>query len=166
MWLDPYRDIYLCLYLFIWIHPAHLGKLGKEKYWILLEPKRSISSTYQLTGSFLGWEVYWSTWRIIPFSKWLGSPASTSHVGHLEGEQPYLGDLLTMVINHLLTGMILQVPPWKQNKSPLKNDGTGTRSFLFGKVNFQGQTVQLREIHIHRSPCIPRRGGPWWNVKG
>ena len=29
--------------------------------------------------------------------------------GHLEGEQPYLGDLLTMVINHLLTRMILQV---------------------------------------------------------
>ena len=25
-----------------------------------------------------------------------------------EGEYPYLGDLLTMVINHLLTGMILQ----------------------------------------------------------
>ncbi len=29
--------------------------------------------------------------------------------GHLEGEQPYLGDLLTMVINHLLNGMTLQV---------------------------------------------------------
>ena len=28
--------------------------------------------------------------------------------GHLEGEQPYLGDLLTMVMNHLLNGMILQ----------------------------------------------------------
>ena len=27
----------------------------------------------------------------------------------MEREQPYLGDLLTMVINHLLTGMILQV---------------------------------------------------------
>ena len=32
-----------------------------------------------------------------------------SHLGHLEGEQPYLGDLLTMVTNHLLNGMILQV---------------------------------------------------------
>ena len=31
------------------------------------------------------------------------------HPSHLEGEQPYLGDLLTMVINHLLNGMILQV---------------------------------------------------------
>ena len=28
----------------------------------------------------------------------------------MEGEQPQLGDLLTMVINHLLNGMILQVP--------------------------------------------------------
>ncbi len=27
----------------------------------------------------------------------------------MEGGQPYLGDLLTMVINHLLSGMILQV---------------------------------------------------------
>ena len=27
----------------------------------------------------------------------------------MEGKQPYLGDLLTMVINHILTGMILQV---------------------------------------------------------
>ncbi len=32
-----------------------------------------------------------------------------SHLGHLEGEQPQSGDLLTMVINHLLNGMILQV---------------------------------------------------------
>ncbi len=29
--------------------------------------------------------------------------------GHLEGEQPYFGDLLTMVIDHLINGMILQV---------------------------------------------------------
>ena len=29
--------------------------------------------------------------------------------GHLEGEQPYLGDFLIMVINHLISGMILQV---------------------------------------------------------
>ena len=38
--------------------------------------------------------------------KWLGSPPFISHFhGHLEGvPQP----LLTMVINHLLTGMILQ----------------------------------------------------------
>ncbi len=49
------------------------------------------------------------TWRIIPVTKWLGSTPFMSHLGQLEGEQPYLGDLLTMVTNHLLNGMILQV---------------------------------------------------------
>ncbi len=48
------------------------------------------------------------TWRISPLTKWLVIPF-ISHVGHLEGEEPYLGGLLTMVINHLLTGIILQV---------------------------------------------------------
>ena len=33
-----------------------------------------------------------------------------SHLGNLEGEQSYLVDLLTMVIHHLLDGMILQAP--------------------------------------------------------
>ena len=37
--------------------------------------------------------------------------------GHLEGEPQYLGDLLTRVINHLLTGMILQVV---KNDPPMK----------------------------------------------
>ena len=44
-----------------------------------------------------------------PVSKWLGSPPFISHLGHLEGEQPYLRDLLTAVIGHRLAGMILQV---------------------------------------------------------
>ncbi len=46
---------------------------------------------------------------------WKGSHNPSCHLGHLEGEQPYLGALLTMVINHLLTGMILQALPrgWK-----------------------------------------------------
>ena len=37
--------------------------------------------------------------------KWLVTPFM-SQLGHLEGEQPYLGNLLTMVINHLLNGII------------------------------------------------------------
>ena len=41
--------------------------------------------------------------------KWLATPIYKPWKGHLQGEQPYLGDLLTMVINHLLAGMILQV---------------------------------------------------------
>ena len=51
------------------------------------------------------------TWRIIPVSNWLVTPIySISHLAHWEGEYPYLGDLLTMVIDHLLhPGMILQV---------------------------------------------------------
>ena len=46
----------------------------------------------------------------ISISKQLGSPPCISQKkGPLEGvPQPYLGDLLTMVIKHLLTGMILQ----------------------------------------------------------
>ena len=51
------------------------------------------------------------TWRIIPVSKWLVTPF-ISHLGHLEGEQPYLGDLLTMVINHL------QVLGWPSKHTP------------------------------------------------
>ena len=55
-----------------------------------------------------------------------------NHLRDLEGEQPQLGDLLTMVINHLLNGMILQVEytPLKTKECPLKNDGWKTlRSF-------------------------------------
>ena len=40
--------------------------------------------------------------------KWLVAHIYKPWKGHLEGEQPYLGDLLTMVINPLQTGMILQ----------------------------------------------------------
>ena len=39
--------------------------------------------------------------------------------GHLEGEQPYLGELLTMVINHFLNGMILQVGGGVKSFPPL-----------------------------------------------
>ena len=48
--------------------------------------------------------------------KWLVTPIY-KHLGHLGGEQPYLGDLLTMVINHLLNGMILQVV--RTNSQPI-----------------------------------------------
>ena len=35
------------------------------------------------------------TWRIILVTKWLVTPIYKPWKGHLEGEQPYLGDLLT-----------------------------------------------------------------------
>ena len=41
--------------------------------------------------------------------RYLEDPLFINHLGHLKGEQPYLGDLLTMVINHLPKGMILQI---------------------------------------------------------
>ena len=44
----------------------------------------------------------------------------------MEGEQPYLGDFVTMVINHLLTGMILQVG------GPLLGSGTHTEPHFWG----------------------------------
>ena len=49
-------------------------------------------------------------WRIIRVSKWLGSPPFLTHEWPFGRETlPYLGDLPTMVINHFLIGMILQV---------------------------------------------------------
>ena len=76
----------------------------------------------------------------------------------MEGEQPYLGDLLTMVINHLLIGMILQAPSrdeattarctcfrqvsrtrvsWSESKKPQgdpRND-----EFFVGKIPFKNK---------------------------
>ena len=53
----------------------------------------------------------WDDWRIIPLSKWLGSPPFISHgMAICKGNVAVLRGLtITMVINHLLTGMILQV---------------------------------------------------------
>ena len=59
----------------------------------------------------------WSTtWRVIPVSKWLVTPPFISNLGHLEGNNgSQLGGLtITMVLNHLLSRMILQVAGrWK-----------------------------------------------------
>ena len=52
---------------------------------------------------------FWmSTWRIIPFSKWLVTPIYNPFRPIARGITPFR-DLLTMVINHLQNGMILQV---------------------------------------------------------
>ena len=74
------------------------------------------------TTSGSHWNLLGGSSQIVSGCKWLGSPPFQSHSGHLEGEQPFLGDLLTMVINHLLTGMILQVPSgklrWQMENDP------------------------------------------------
>ena len=46
--------------------------------------------------------------------KWLITSIYKPWKGHLEGEQPYLGDLLTMVINHLYT--IWNDPPTRKKR--------------------------------------------------
>ena len=60
--------------------------------------------------------------QLDPVSKWLVTPIYKPWKGHLEGEQPQLRDLLTMVINRLLYGMILlvrgQLPPSPRNSRP------------------------------------------------
>ena len=50
------------------------------------------------------------TWRIIPVSKWLVTIMFKPWKGHLERKQPYLGDSLTMLLNHVLTEIVLQEP--------------------------------------------------------
>ena len=59
----------------------------------------------------------WEQLLILQTTSWLpglvsvvGNPHVYAMNGHLEGvPQPYLGNLLAIVINHLLTGVILQV---------------------------------------------------------
>ena len=62
------------------------------------------------------------TLRIIPGRTQvvIGSPpfVAAMKFGHLEGEQPYLGDLLTVDITHLLTGMILHKYSHFTNSKP------------------------------------------------
>ena len=50
-----------------------------------------------------------NTWRIIPFSKWLVTPICKPLRPFGRGVALLRGLTITMVINHLLTGMILQV---------------------------------------------------------
>ena len=56
--------------------------------------------------------------------------------GHLEGEQPYLGDLLAMVIDHLLIGMILQVVMVQWENGPVKET-------IFGKTKITPSSMTM-----------------------
>ena len=62
----------------------------------------------------LACEVLCSTWKIIPASKWLVTPIYAPFRPFGRGTTRPLGDLLTMVIYHLLSGMIVQVILWTQ----------------------------------------------------
>ena len=85
-----------------------------------------------------------ATWRIIPVRKWLVTPIYVHYKpweGHLEGEQPYVWDLLTMVICHLLTGMILQARYSWWPHSPLHSWSPNLNKFNpwpFWMITLQG----------------------------
>ena len=70
----------------------------------------------------------------------------------MEGEQPYLGDLLTMVIDHLLAGMTLQVGDMFQNtNTPPKFNVApetmvvGRQAFPIGKL-FRGELFNFGRV--------------------
>ncbi len=61
--------------------------------------------TTQCYPGQLGIEVAW----FLSDSGGSSHLVSSRYLGHSKEEHPYLGDLLTKVIYHLLTGMVLQV---------------------------------------------------------
>ena len=86
---DVYVYIYISLLKVVSLSHIPIGSMG-----LVYSPTFTLKITryiyiYTIHGSYLedGLRV----------SKWLGSPLFISHLGHL----PYLGDLLTMVINHV-----------------------------------------------------------------
>ena len=81
---------------------AHL----KSSHWSLIGCHR------QEGQQLPGWWAVAFAWRIIPFSKWLVSPIYKPFRPFGMGITPFGGLTITMVINHLLTGMFLQVWAW------------------------------------------------------
>ena len=78
------------------LHNLHPLKLTARPWKIVVEKLLSSWETL-CSGDML--DFMEGTWRIIPASKWLVTPF-ISHLRHLEGiQQPYLGDLPTMVLN-------------------------------------------------------------------
>ena len=74
-----------------------------------------------------------------------------SHLGHLEGEQPYLGDLQTMVFNHLPTGMILQVMGAKSDV--IHHPDYSSPSFRLSKATGMPCTIRPADA-LKKSPLI------------
>ena len=85
--------------------------------------------------------------------KWLGSPPCISHLGHLEGvPPPYLGLTITMVINHLLSGMILQV-----SYRSVAQIGCLLLFFSFGPP--ENPTIFVKRIRNYESIKLTNRNG-------
>ena len=79
---------------------------------------------------------------------------------------PYLGDLLTMIINHFLTGMILPVIPWicqrSQTKDSLRFDQNipwkPSRFELSGQCKHFTQNLNKQLLITKKSK---KHGGAW-----
>ena len=96
----------LSLFGNIFFYPARETKAGASSSRRCCRVVRRRFPTRAKLPGFVG-----GGWRSSPGGAYLeDQPPFISHLANLEGEEPYLADLLTMVINHLLTGMILQVP--------------------------------------------------------
>ena len=75
-------------------------------------------------------------WRIIPVSKWLVTP-NDRPLGRVT--TLFRGLTITMVINHLLTGMILQVGcQWVMQRKIMANLVMQCFYFCAGKYDFLG----------------------------
>ena len=85
------------------------------------------------------------------YRKWLGSPPFVSYLGQLDWEEPYLGNLLTVAIKNLLTGMILQVSSTKTNQAV-----GGLPLFLATTLSFEkGSFQNSHQKALVDSPFLP-----------
>ena len=82
-----------------------------------------------------------------------------SHLIHLEGQQPQLGDLLIMVTDHLLPRMILQVGPPPKVTVPIATNQpitpmekvTSDRFFVMRVIFPSFEPSEKREKRLHET---------------
>ena len=99
------------------------------------------------------------TWRIIPVSKELATLIYEPFIPIGRGPTTLLRGLtITMVINHLLNGMILQVPP-KMNECHLKRDHL-KRTIYFPTINFSGGYVSSKGGYLASPKGAQSERGP------
>ena len=116
------RPIYIYIYINVQYICGFISCIVYTASWMILDHIICIHASYNLRtrrikkGNLNCFCHCLSTWRIILVSKWLVTPIYKPWKGHLEAEQPYLGDLLTMDTNNVSESWepILQVlkPAW------------------------------------------------------
>ena len=121
----------------IYIYPKSSSQLlAKRPFQLSVEARMADGSFRSIQQELRTSQHPWVGWKNRGFSphpgrsledhlsdrKWLGSPLCISHKKAIwKGNNLTYGDLLTMAINRLVTGMILQVPP--ETKEGLKKAG-------------------------------------------